>query len=165
MHHKILAGINSSPSARHAFVCTLRYAAAVQAEVVGLLVESPFWNPPRYGRQEFESAVQINAERLARQYGVPFAFKVRRGYPARTIAEQARILSCDLVVLGHAHDSHLHRWLTASVSELVRHETSCQVMVIRTGQVIDIDGGAAGAAPGATAERSLAEIPVPLSAG
>ncbi|HVA90759.1 MAG TPA: universal stress protein [Chloroflexota bacterium] len=100
MHHKILAGINSSPSARHAFVCTLRYAAEVQAEVVGLLVESPFWKAPRYGKQEFESAVRINAERLARQYGVPFEFKVRQGYPARTISEQARLLACDLVVPG-----------------------------------------------------------------
>ena len=155
MHRKILVGINSSPSARHAFVCTLRYAAAVQAEVVGLLVESPFWNPPRYGRQEFESVVQINAERLARQFGVPFEFRMRHGYPAHTIAEQARLLNCDLVVLGHADDSPMHRWLTASVSELVRHETACQVMVIRTGQVVDIEGGAIGATP----ERSLAETP------
>ncbi len=153
MHHKILAGINSSPSACHAFACTLRYAATVQAQVVGLLVEPPFWQAPRYGKHEFESAVRINAETLARQYGVPFEFRVRHGYPARTISEQARLLSCDLVVLGHADDSPLHRWLTASVSDLVRHESPCRVLVIRTGQVIDIEGDSAVAALEATSSR------------
>ncbi|MGH2344943.1 MAG: universal stress protein [Chloroflexota bacterium] len=139
MPQKILAGINSSPSARHALGCTLRYAADVHAQVVGLLVESPFWKGPRYGRSEFKSAVQINAERLARQYGVPFEFRTRRGYPAHTIAEQARLLGCDLVVLGHTDNSPIHHWLTASVSNLVRHEAPCRVVVIGTGDVIPIE--------------------------
>jgi nucleotide-binding universal stress UspA family protein len=139
MPQTILAGINSSPSARHALGCTLRYAAEVQAHVVGLLVESPFWKGPRYGKQEFKSAVQINAERLARQYGVPFEFRTRRGHPAHTIADQARLLGCDLVVLGHAYNSPIHRWLTASVSDLVRHEAPCRVVVIGTDDVITIE--------------------------
>jgi nucleotide-binding universal stress UspA family protein len=139
MHHKILVGINSSPSARHALGCAVRYAAEARAQVVGLLVESPFWQAPRYGKQEFQSAVRINAERLALQYGVPFEFRLRRGYPAHTIAEQARLLACDLVVLGHADDSPIHRWLTASVSELVRHAAPCHVLVVRTGDVLAIE--------------------------
>ena len=139
MHQKILVGINSSPSAGHALRCTLRYAAEVQAHVVGLLVEPPFWKGPRYGMREFASAVRRNAERPALEYGVPFQFRIRQGYPAHTIAEQARLLGCDLVVLGHADSSPIHRWLTASVSDLVRHEASCRVVVIGTGDVIAIE--------------------------
>lgn len=168
MHHKILVGINSSPSARHALACTMRYAGEVGAQVVGLLVETPFAKAPRYGREEFQSAVRINAERLARQYGVSFEFRTRRGYPARTIAEQARLLACDLVVLGHADDSPFHRWLTASVSDLVRHQVPCRVLVMRTGDVITI--GPAVTAPEPTLlvtalDNSATLEPTPTQAG
>jgi nucleotide-binding universal stress UspA family protein len=157
MHHNILVGLDGSSGSSHALECALGQAARMGAHVVGLLVESPLWTAPRYGEHEFVSAVRINAEGLAGQYGVPLEFRVRHGYPAHTIAEQARILGCDLVVLGHAEDSILHRWLTASVSELVRHEAPCRVVVARTGQVIDLQEDTAKPSPSVTQ--------LPISAG
>jgi nucleotide-binding universal stress UspA family protein len=138
MHHKILVGLNSSTGSRRALEHALGYAAITGGRVVGLLVKSPLWKPPRFGQQSFESAMRVNTEALARQYGVPFEFRVRSGYPAHTIVAQARLLNCSLVVLGHADNSPFHRWLTASISELVRHDAPCRVVVIGTGPAIEI---------------------------
>jgi nucleotide-binding universal stress UspA family protein len=140
MHHTILVGLNSSTGSRRALEHALRYAAISGGQVVGLLVESPLWKAPRYGKQSFESAVRVNTQALARRYGVPYEFRVRRGFPARTIVAQAGLLNCDLVVLGHADNSPFHRWLTASISELVRHDAPCRVLVIGTGAISEIDG-------------------------
>jgi nucleotide-binding universal stress UspA family protein len=140
MQHTILVGLNSSTGSRRALEHALGYAALTGGRVVGLLVESPLWKAPRYGKQSFESAVRVNTEALARRYGVPFEFRVRGGYPAHTIVEQAGLLNCDLVVLGHADSSPFHRWLTASTSELVRHDAPCRVVVIGTGATIGTNG-------------------------
>jgi nucleotide-binding universal stress UspA family protein len=138
MQHTILVGLNSSTGSRRALEHALSYAAITGGRVVGLLAESPLWKAPRYGKQSFELAVRVNTEALARQYGVPFAFRVRSGYPARTIVAQAGLLDCSLVVLGRADNSPFHRWLTASISELVRHDAPCRVVVIGTGPTIEI---------------------------
>jgi nucleotide-binding universal stress UspA family protein len=140
MQHTILVGLDSSTGSRRALEYALRYAAITGGRVVGLLVESPLWKAPRYGKQSFESAVRVNTEALALRYGVPFEFRVRSGYPAHTIVEQAGLLNCDLVVLGHADNSPFHRWLTASISALVRHDAPCRVVVIGTGATIAMNG-------------------------
>ncbi len=147
MQYTILVGLNSSTGSRRALEHALRYAAIIGGQVVGVLVESPLWKAPRYGKQSFESAVRINTEALARRYGVAFEFRVRRGFPARTIVAQARLLNCDLVVLGHADNSPIYRWLTASISELVRHDAPCRVVVIGTGAVIEFNGIAGATIP------------------
>src|SRR5665213_3824749 len=144
MHYKILVGLNSSSGSRWALERTLEYAGITGARVVGLLVESPLWRAPRYGKQAFESAVRINTEALARPHGVPFEFRLRLGYPAHTIVAQAGLLNCDLVVLGHMDNSPVHRWFTAGASELVRHDAPCRVVVIPTGEMMAIDGIAEG---------------------
>jgi len=83
--------------------------------------------------------MERNAQRLASQHNVPFQFRVRHGYPAHTIVEQARLLGCDLVLLGHTDSTVLRRWLTGSLSELIRHDAPCRVVVAGTGQVLDLD--------------------------
>lgn len=139
MSHKILVGLDGTVGSWHALECALVYANRIGATVVGLFVESPLWTPPDIGRGAFETIVRTKAEHLAQTYHVPLDFRVRHGYPAHTIAEQARILGCDLVVLGHCDDNVLRHWLTGSVSQLVRHEAPCRVVVARSGQVLDLD--------------------------
>jgi nucleotide-binding universal stress UspA family protein len=139
MHNTSLVGLDNSPGSWHAFEKTLAYAARVHARVVGLFVEAPHWRPPAAGKSAEEESVRINATRMANLQGVPFEYRVRHGYAASTIAGQARLLGCDLVVLGHAGDALLRRWLTTSVSNLVAHQAPCRVVVVRTGQVLDFD--------------------------
>jgi nucleotide-binding universal stress UspA family protein len=139
MHHKVLVGLNNTASSWQALETALEYAAKFRADTVGLLVESPFWSPPPIGAAAFESTVERNARSIAIQYGVPFEFRVRHGYPAHTIVEQARVLGCDLVLLGHTDSTVLRRWLTGSLSDLIRHDAPCRVVVAGTGQVLDLD--------------------------
>jgi nucleotide-binding universal stress UspA family protein len=139
MHHKILIGLDNGPSSWHAFERALTYAARNGASAVGLVVESPLWTPPESNRYSHEAAIRVHAEGLAQRHGVPLEYRVRHGYPAHTIAEQARLLGCDLVVLGHTDHAMLRRWLTGSVSDLVRHEAHCRVVVVHTGEVLDLD--------------------------
>jgi nucleotide-binding universal stress UspA family protein len=139
MQLKILVGVDATPAAWCALDEALRFAQQTKALVVALLVESPFWSPPPMGRSAFEAAVQAFTERKAASYGVPLAFRVRRGFPAHTIAEQARLLQCDLVVLGHAERGRLAHWLDACVSDLVRYEAPCRVVVVHTGEMLALD--------------------------
>jgi hypothetical protein len=97
-------------------------------------VESPLWIPPPMGCYAFEAVMRAYAERLSRRFHTPVEFRVRRGFPARTIVEQARLLGCDLIVLGHASDAPVHRWLTGSTARLVRQQAPCTVLVVRRNQ-------------------------------
>jgi nucleotide-binding universal stress UspA family protein len=138
MYCSILVGLDGTNSSFHALECALDYARRLGGRVVGLFVESPLWTPPDIGKQAFEAVLRHDALRLARQYDVPLEFRVRHGYPAHTIADQARLLGCALVVLGHTDETVLRRWLTGSVSELVCYEAPCRVVVVRSGQVMDL---------------------------
>jgi nucleotide-binding universal stress UspA family protein len=87
----------------------------------------------------FETALQALAEPKAASYGVPLEFRIRRGFPAHTIAEQARLLRCDLAVLGHAERGRLAHWLNACVSDPVRYEAPCRVVVGHAGETLTLD--------------------------
>jgi nucleotide-binding universal stress UspA family protein len=139
MRHKVLVGLNDSLNSWQTLEEALHYAAVFKADVVGVLVETPFWSPPPMGARAFEEVVRRHAERLAREYSVSLDFRVRHGYPAHTLAEQAKLCGCDLVLLGHTDDAPLRRWWSGSLSERVRKEALCRVMVVRTGQVINLD--------------------------
>jgi nucleotide-binding universal stress UspA family protein len=140
MHHRILVGLDGSESSFHALNCALAHAQRIGGQVVGLFVESPLWTPPEIGKRAFETVLRRDAEHLAKQHNVPLEFRVRHGYPAHTIADQARLLGCELVVLGHTDETVLRRWLTGSVSQLVRYEAPCRVVVIRSGEVVELEG-------------------------
>jgi nucleotide-binding universal stress UspA family protein len=139
MRHKILVGIDDTQNSWYTLETALKYASRFGATVVGILVESPFWSPPPMGAVAFESGVRRHAERLSAEHGVTLTFLVRHGYPAHTIAEQARLLGCDLVLLGHTDDTVLRRWWSGSLSDLVRVQAPCRVLVVRTGQVLELD--------------------------
>jgi nucleotide-binding universal stress UspA family protein len=144
VRHKILVGLNSSPSSWDTLETTLEYAGRFKADVVAVLVESPFWNPGPMAVAMYEQVVQRHAEHLAAKHGVGLTLRIRHGFPAHTLAEQARILGCDLVLVGHTDDTVLRRWWSGSLSERLKHELSnhralCKVVVARTGRVLDLD--------------------------
>lgn len=144
MRHKILVGLNNTLNSWDTLETALAYAARFETDVVAVLVESPFWNPGPMAVTMHEQVVQRHAEHLSAKHRVNLTFRIRHGFPAHTLAEQARILGCDLVLVGHTNDTVLRRWWSGSLSERLRHElhckgTSCRVVVTRTGRVLELD--------------------------
>lgn len=139
MRHKILVGLNDTANSWQTLTMALEYAKRFGAGVVGVFVESPFWSPGPLAIATTENVVRRHAEQIAAEYGVALEFRVRHGFPAHTLAEQARLLGCDLVLLGHTDDTVLRRWWSGSLSEQVRRKAPCHVLVARTGQVLDLE--------------------------
>ncbi len=144
MRHKILVGLNNTLNSWETLETALEYAARFSTDVVAVLVESPFWNPGPMAVAMYEQVMQRHADHLAAKHGVGVTFRVRHGFPAHTLAEQARILGCDLVLVGHTDDTVLRRWWSGSLSERLRHElhhhrAGCRVVVARTGRVLELD--------------------------
>lgn len=134
MYQRILVGVNNTVGSRAALKQALEYAAPFGARTVAVFAEAPFWTPRPMDRYAFESAMRLYAQSLSRQFQLPVEFRVRYGFPAHTLAEQAHLLGCDLIVLGHASDAALHRWLTSSISQRVRRQAPCPVLVVRSNQ-------------------------------
>lgn len=133
MMHIVLVGLDGSAGSWNAYEEALSLAAERGERVVGVLVESPLWSPPPMGRAALEHCVRARAYQLAKRHGVPFEFRVRHGYPAHTLAQQAMVLGADLVVIGHTDHMVWRRWFTPCVSALVRHEAPCAVQVVMLG--------------------------------
>jgi nucleotide-binding universal stress UspA family protein len=144
VRHKILVGLNNTLTSWEALETALEYAARFKTDVVAVFVESPFWNPGPMAVAMYEQVVARHAEHLADEHGVSIAFRIRHGFPAHTLAQQARILGCDLVLVGHTDDTVLRRWWNGSLSEQLRNELEHQhnpvsVVVARTGRVLELD--------------------------
>jgi hypothetical protein len=43
-----------------------------------------------------------------------------------------------VIVLGHSDDSAFHRWMTASVSQLVHRQAPCRTVVVRAEDRADV---------------------------
>jgi nucleotide-binding universal stress UspA family protein len=138
MQHSILVGVNGTPGSWYALEQALARAEGHDARVVALFVEPPAWVPPVLSRPMYEALFRTATHEMARRHNVPLEFRVRHGFPARTIAEQARVLGSDLIVLGHSDDSAFHRWMTTSVSALVHAQAPCRTMVIHVGDMTDV---------------------------
>ena len=164
MRHKILVGLNNTPNSWGTLETALEYAARFETDVVAVLVESPFWNPGPMAAATYEQVVQRHAEHLAAKHGVNLVFRIRHGFPAHTLAEQSRILGCDLVLVGHTDDTVLRRWWSGSLSERLRHEIDrhkvcCRVLVARTGRVLDLDEPPPPVQTGPLVQPETAKLP------
>lgn len=138
MQHTILVGVNGTPGAWYALEQALTGAEGKLARVVALFVEPPAWTPPVLTKPMYEALFRAAAQEMARRHHVPLEFRVRHGYPGRTIAEQARLLGSDLIVLGHSDDSAFHRWMTTSVSAMVHAQAPCRAVVVHAGDMADV---------------------------
>jgi nucleotide-binding universal stress UspA family protein len=139
MYTNLLVGLDGSAGSWHAYEQAVSYAKHAGAMLIGILAESPFWAPPPMGQRAFERMIAHIAAALARQHGVPFEFHVRLDYPAHAIVAEARVLHCDLIVLGHTSDDAVRRWYAGSVSARVALTAPCDVVVVRGGDVAELD--------------------------
>jgi nucleotide-binding universal stress UspA family protein len=130
MYARVLVGLDGSAGSWQALDRALGIARADVAKLIGLFVEVPFWNTPPVGRDVFKQVVSRTAQTRAKSAGVRLEMRFHRGYPAETIVHEAKVLVCDLIVLGHTSAAALRRLYSGSVSELVRMTAPCETMVV-----------------------------------
>ncbi len=125
---RILVGFDGSDEAREA----LRYASALAKQAGGkLILATAVYLPKAFGAPELEAQVvgweeeeiersSAALEELAsglRRRGMAIDTSVLTGPPAEALAEEARALDVDLVVVGHRGRGALRRILLGSVAD------------------------------------------------
>lgn len=136
---KVLIPVDGSANAQHALRHAVRRHITEPLEVHLLNVQAPFSrhiaqfvsNRTReaYHREQAEKAL-APARALLAKHSVPFAEHMRLGDKARTIADEAKRLRCDRIVMSTARRGSLARMLQASVTSAVLERTSVPVEVI-----------------------------------
>lgn len=136
---KVLIPIDGSVNSGYALRHVVQLHKAESLEVHLLNVQAPFsrhiaqFLPGRtreaYHREQAEKAL-APARRLLARHSIPFAEHMRLGDAAFTIAEEAKRLRCDRIVMATARRGSLARMLQASVTSAVLERTSVPVEVI-----------------------------------
>lgn len=137
---KILVPVDGSRNARHAIKHVIaEYRRHPGFEVHLLNVQTPFsrhvaqWVPKRdreaHHKAEAEAALAPLREMLEGA-SVPFAQHIRVGRRAETIADEAKRLKCDHIVLATARKNSLTRMVESSVTNRVLDLTSVPVEVV-----------------------------------
>lgn len=88
--------------------------------------------PPNVG-PELRAAAERRLQKIAaRISGVPTEVHVAEGPPAPVIAEQARLLAADLLVMGTHGRTGLRHLLLGSVAERTMRTARCPVLTVKT---------------------------------
>jgi nucleotide-binding universal stress UspA family protein len=77
-----------------------------------------------------EDAIRARADRIASEYGIYVACKVRTGEVAAQIIATARQHASDLLVVGHASRSRLARAFVGSTARRIVETAPCAVLVV-----------------------------------
>jgi nucleotide-binding universal stress UspA family protein len=136
----IIVGLDGSPTSWDAFAWAAGAAARGYGQLVAVhvmpLTESaagfdvPFdYAGMQTARQAIAAELKDEAQRCAREVGVPITFVAEHGEVTRAISEVARALHADLVVVGRSAKT-LHR-LAGSLSHRLtcRHDAPVVVVV------------------------------------
>jgi CBS-domain-containing membrane protein len=97
---RILVGIDGSPLGRLAFRTALDLAILNRATLLGATVLEASPLALAGERDTYARQLKAGAEEHARAAGVPFEHVARRGHAAHVLAEVAREVEADLIVLG-----------------------------------------------------------------
>ncbi len=136
---KVLIPVDGSANAEHALRHVIGHHTAGPLEVQLLNVQAPFSRHiaqfvssrtrDSYHREQAEKALAPARALLAR-HSVPFVEHMRLGDKAQTIADEARQLGCERIVMATARRGSVLRMLQASVTSAVLERTSVPVEVI-----------------------------------
>jgi nucleotide-binding universal stress UspA family protein len=77
-----------------------------------------------------EDAIRARADRIASEYGIYVACKVRTGEAAAQIIATARQHASDLLVVGHASRSRLARAFVGGTARRIVETAPCAVLVV-----------------------------------
>lgn len=149
----ILAPIDFSPASEQVIQEAIRLARVVPARLVLLHVLQPV---SRLGRDaaltesgaEFAALVETDAGRRLAQLqrdlmagGVVAHAIHRRGNPGRCIAQQARRLAADYIVIGSHGHSAVYDLIVGSTTTRVLKDASCRVMIVPRGIALAVSAG------------------------
>ncbi|MCC7325442.1 MAG: universal stress protein [Burkholderiales bacterium] len=137
---KVLVPVDRSPNAVHALRHVIgEFRKSPDFEVHLLNVQAPFSryvsrfvakkDRDSYHREQSDK-VLVPLRRMLDTAGVPHAVHVKIGAKAKTIADEARRLKCDHIVLATARKNSLTRMVEASVTNKVLDLTSVPVAVV-----------------------------------
>jgi nucleotide-binding universal stress UspA family protein len=136
---RILVAIDGSEASDRAFAKALELAAVTKAKLIALAVEGPL---PAYAatvgevdevkreKDQFFSALAVQARSEAQAAGVLVDVEVRPGHPAELIVRFASEANADLVVIGHK-GHFLRDHLLGSTADRVSEHAHCPVMIVR----------------------------------
>lgn len=79
------------------------------------------------------------AESMLKGANIPYECEVAMGDPAHTLIDILERFGCDMVVMGASGMSSLRSALLGSVSNEVLHAAGVPVMIIKLGDVADLD--------------------------
>ncbi|MEI8028761.1 MAG: universal stress protein [Comamonadaceae bacterium] len=79
------------------------------------------------------------AQALLNEANISFECEVASGDPAHTIIDILERYECDLVVMGASGTSTLRSALLGSVSNEVLHAAGVPVMIVKSGEIADVD--------------------------
>lgn len=137
---RILVPIAGTPNDRFALQEVIkRFMNRTAIEVHLLNVQTPFNAKiasftSRRSRQdqhrEQGERVLAPAHELLNKFGVPVAVHFEVGEPASVIADSAKRLHCELIVMATARKNSFTRWVESSVTDRVIELTSVPVEVI-----------------------------------
>lgn len=137
MYHTVLLCYDGSPDGREA-LCEGAEIAKRFGATTHLLAIAPIiaGNEALPASQEsldtnfsdFEKVLQEGVESL-RAAGVEATGHIAEGRPIEVIADHARRLGVDLIVLGHRHQSRLARWWRGSVGSSMVDLAPCSILV------------------------------------
>jgi nucleotide-binding universal stress UspA family protein len=142
MYKRLLMPTDGSACSLTAIREGLEVARTLGAEVTFLYVlENPtgLWMAPESGAYIQELAQDLRkvgqtaldeAEKLAREAGVPSSGKLREGHVIATIVDEAK--NYDLLVMGTHGRTGLDKLLLGSVTEGVLHRINKPVLVVRS---------------------------------
>ena len=137
---KVLVPVDSSPNSQYAVrhaVNEFRKNPAMEIHVLN--VQAPFSryvsrfsgkrNREAFHREEAEKAL-MPTRRLLESHGVPYVVHVEVGSKAQMIADTARRLQCDHILMSTARKNSLTRMIEDSVTNQVLELTTVPVEVI-----------------------------------
>jgi nucleotide-binding universal stress UspA family protein len=133
----VLIGYDESAESQRALERAVMIAKALGGKIVVTSVAPVTVSPGRGGAIDSTDTPQDHIAELAdaRKYledqGVQAEYVPAVGHPAETIAEVAKQVSADLVVVGSGEPNLVQRMLGQSVTEGVMHKVETDLLIVR----------------------------------
>jgi nucleotide-binding universal stress UspA family protein len=133
----VLIGYDESAESQRALERAVTIAKALGGKLVVTSVAPVTVSPGRGGAIDATDTPQDHIAELAdaRKYledqGVQAEYVPAVGHPAETIAEVAKQVSADLVVVGSGEPNLVQRMLGQSVTEGVMHKVETDLLIVR----------------------------------
>jgi nucleotide-binding universal stress UspA family protein len=145
MFNILLVPLDGSPQSIHVVDLASRVAAPGTATVHLLCVVDPSYAlppgcesgvapdglvyPPAHAQTSFAQAALAAAAAQLADRNLTVVQHFCAGYPADVIIEQTRLLTAEVIVMGHHHLSRLRRWANPSPCGEVIERSRCAVLI------------------------------------